>query len=163
MSGGESPHSSDPAWQALEARRRRLAEALHRQRTRLRRVPTGETGGERERLVLRSSRVEPEALGTGLKRELKRSGLSWMMKHRELLLVWNEVIGPELGEKTRVTRWRDGVLTVEVDSAPLLQELDGFYKESLLESLRAAAPDLAWRDLRFRLAGGRSRPKRGAR
>ena len=59
------------------------------------------------------------------------------MSLRRLERMWNEVVGEELTRWTRVVRYRGGVLTVEVDSSPLLAELSGFAREGLLEHLAA--------------------------
>ena len=52
-----------------------------------------------------------------------------------LQTVWNEVVGEGLAHWTRIVRYRGGVLTVEVSAAPLIAELSGFARQSLIESL----------------------------
>ena len=53
----------------------------------------------------------------------------------ELQDMWKRVVGNPIDEHTRVVRYRGGVMTVEVDFAPLMAELDGFAKTELLENL----------------------------
>src|SRR5579859_2445761 len=50
---------------------------------------------------------------------------------------WREAVGPEVAGMTSVRGVRDGVLTVEVASSALLQELATFYRSSILSSMRA--------------------------
>ena len=51
--------------------------------------------------------------------------------------VWSRVVGGELARLTRVTRYRGGVLTVEVATAPLAAELGGFARQNLLDGFAA--------------------------
>ena len=62
---------------------------------------------------------------------------------------WRSVLGDELAGMTRVLRYREGVLTVEVGSAPLLSELKGFARDHLLAEL-AGRGVLGLHDIRFR-------------
>ena len=50
---------------------------------------------------------------------------------------WTQVVGGELAGLTRIVRYRQGVLTVKVDSSPLRAELQGFARDKLLEDLNA--------------------------
>lgn len=49
---------------------------------------------------------------------------------------WKEVVGDQIAERTRVVDFRRGELVVEVDSAPLLNELSTYYREEILHSLK---------------------------
>jgi len=74
-------------------------------------------------------------LGDALKAYLKRTGLASQIKHRGIYEVWNKVLKGR-AEHTRIAGVRRGVLQVEVDSAPLLQELQ-FERHLLLKVLQA--------------------------
>ncbi len=54
---------------------------------------------------------------------------------QELQELWRRVVGEEIAEQSGVVRYRRGVLTVQVSSAPLLAELSGFAQEQLLNEL----------------------------
>jgi predicted nucleic acid-binding Zn ribbon protein len=64
---------------------------------------------------------------------------------------WVRAAGPELAEATRTATLRRGVLTVDVRSASLLAELQGFRREELLARLLGADPSGRITGLRFRL------------
>ncbi len=67
----------------------------------------------------------------------------------DLNRLWTQVVGAEVARGTRVSRCRGGVMTVEVATSPLLAELRGIGRESLLESLEAAGLD-GIHEVRFR-------------
>ena len=64
--------------------------------------------------------------------------------------LWKEVVGEEIGERTRVVEIKNGEMIVEVDSAPLLNELSTYYCEEILESLRQREEFRGVHKLRFR-------------
>jgi predicted nucleic acid-binding Zn ribbon protein len=55
----------------------------------------------------------------------------------ELRELWSEVAGEQIAAGTRVVGLRNGVLTIGVNSSPLLSELSAFHYERLLEALQA--------------------------
>ena len=63
---------------------------------------------------------------------------------------WKEVVGEAMSERSRVVDCAGGLLTGEVDSAPLLHELSTYYRRELLDKLRRLEgfPNLS--DIRFR-------------
>jgi predicted nucleic acid-binding Zn ribbon protein len=67
---------------------------------------------------------------------------------------WPEIVGEEIASSTRPVRLAGGVLTVEVASAPLLQELSTYRRREILEALRTRPEFRTIRDIRFR-AGSR--------
>jgi hypothetical protein len=68
---------------------------------------------------------------------------------------WVEAVGPSRARATRIAGLRDGVLTVEVESAPLRCELETFYREDLLDRMRVLAPRCGIRRIAFRVWGRR--------
>ena len=58
-----------------------------------------------------------------------------MSRLEELQDLWKRVVGSQIAEHTSVVRYRRGVMTVEVDSTPLMAELGGFAKAQLTEGL----------------------------
>jgi hypothetical protein len=63
---------------------------------------------------------------------------------------WQEAVGAEARDLTRVTDFRNGVLEVTVSSAALYQELVSFRKPGLLAELARRVQGVAVRDVRFR-------------
>ena len=68
-----------------------------------------------------------------------------------MLSAWAEVVGEDVREHTRVVGLKSGVLRVEVDSAPWLQELSTFYKPHILKDLQEKVKDTHIRDITFRI------------
>jgi len=64
---------------------------------------------------------------------------------------WRHAAGDDLAAETRPATLRKGVLTVEVRSAALLHELEGFRRDELLGRFLTAAPAGRVTGLRFRL------------
>ena len=61
----------------------------------------------------------------------------------QLQSAWADAAGATIARQTRAMAIRRGVLHVAVDHAPLLSELAGFYRQSLLEKMQElhAAPE----------------------
>ncbi len=51
--------------------------------------------------------------------------------------IWQRAVGDDIAALSRPTRYRGGVLTVELDSAPLAAELKSFAREHLRKALEA--------------------------
>jgi predicted nucleic acid-binding Zn ribbon protein len=69
----------------------------------------------------------------GGKKRLKRQG--------QLEGLWEEVVGKDLAQHTYVLGVKQKVIQVKVDSAPLLNELANFKKQSILTMIRKKLPD----------------------
>ena len=82
----------------------------------------------------------------------------WMKQHRvkarvdpkSLFGKWSEVVGREIASRTRVVDLRAGELIVEVNSAPLLNELSTYYRQEILESLRRVPEFRTVKAVRFK-------------
>ncbi len=107
---------------------------------------------------------EPVAVGELLRdllRELKPTVQGDPPQSLERLhQIWTAAVGEELARLCHVIRYRGGVMTVEVNSAPLISELGGFARESLIEELAARGME-GVHDLRFKVGRAPS-PQRGA-
>ncbi len=94
---------------------------------------------------------EPELVGDVLRRLMRDVAPRRSVRRRDVVReAWEQAAGPALAEETRPATLRGGVLTVEVRSAALLHELEGFRRDELL----ARVLDAGVRDvtgLRFRL------------
>lgn len=140
----------DPVLEAAEARRRRRADFLSGRRDGAMRA--GKViKDENEQTVVRPFRYRAFEAGELSTRFLKTRELKAPDKHQRLREAWVQIVGDELAGKTHVVRYRGGIVTVDVKGSPLLQELEQFYKNELLESLRGAVTNVLVRDIRFRL------------
>ncbi|MDC3251703.1 MAG: DUF721 domain-containing protein [Planctomycetota bacterium] len=55
--------------------------------------------------------------------------------------LWRQVVGVEISQHTLPVRWKEGVLTVNVDSNPLATELKAFGERAIIENLREQGLD----------------------
>ncbi len=78
----------------------------------------------------------------------KQHGVGGDPQLRRATAAWRDAAGAEYCEQARATSLKKGVLTVEVDSAALLQELSVYRKKDLLHALRRAEPSIS--DLKFK-------------
>jgi len=62
---------------------------------------------------------------------LRDSGLGPKLVSQEVYAAWRAACGGELASRAQATRFTDGVLLVEVQSAPHLAELKSFSGENL--------------------------------
>jgi predicted nucleic acid-binding Zn ribbon protein len=92
----------------------------------------------------------PTSVGEALAGFLKASGLANNLGAAALRDVWRQTVGGEICSHTRVVGVRKNVLIVEVDSAPWLSELAGFYKQSILGEVQRKLPAERIRDIQFR-------------
>ena len=77
------------------------------------------------------------SIGESVNELLERTGLSSRMKHREIYGVWEALAGGARARHTRIVSVRGGgVLEIEVDSAPLMHELE-FQKHGFLKAIQA--------------------------
>lgn len=90
-----------------------------------------------------------KTLGEAIRQFIEREGLLSRRPGDALSTAWKEVAGEGISSHTRVCALKSGILQVEVDSAPLLHELDSFRKNELLEALKRACPRSDLRGLRF--------------
>lgn len=65
---------------------------------------------------------------------LKGSGLDQKLPQYKALLIWDDVVGPQIAARTRPMRIRDNILEVNVDQAPWMQQLQ-LMKPKILKQL----------------------------
>ena len=77
---------------------------------------------------------------------LQGLGLDERLRQYRAVLIWAEVVGPQIAARTRPERIRDNVLEVCVDQPVWMQQLQ-LLKPQLLAKLNARLGDAALRDL----------------
>ena len=85
-----------------------------------------------------------------LGRWLKRNKARQHVNKAAIFSRWKEVVGEDLGQRTRPVDVQGGTLLVEVESAPLLNELSTYFREDILASLRQLEEFRNIGDIRFR-------------
>lgn len=93
--------------------------------------------------------MDAEPVGDIISRFLQQSGLVRRSRSAEIERRLVEALGPA-AEHVRLDAIRDDVVTLAVDSAPLLAELRNFRKAELLAALSDDAAGLLVRDIKFR-------------
>lgn len=83
---------------------------------------------------------------------LKQYGLGSDPRLRKAVAAWREAAGTEFFDQTQVVGVKEGVVTIQVATAPLLQELAVYHKRGLLAALKKADPSIL--DVQFRANGG---------
>ena len=101
----------------------------------------------------REERSGPELLGSILPGLLRARGISSRSPVGKITELWVEMVGEEVGKHTLVRGCRGGVLGVEVDSAPWMQELASFRRDEILERLQERLPDVQVHDIKFTIRG----------
>ena len=97
-------------------------------------------------------RARPTALNEVLQVVLQEAESEMDAGGARVAAAWAAVAGGELAEETRVSRFRRGVVYIEVASPPLCSELSQFRAMSLLQGMRAKLDDEPpVKELRFRL------------
>lgn len=87
-----------------------------------------------------------------LEREVKKNERHPISNWQE---VWVKVVGPELSAATRVKKFSNGFLEIEVDNSALKSELESFYSEELTQALKEELPTKKLRKIKFKLSAGK--------
>jgi hypothetical protein len=96
---------------------------------------------------------DPIPLAAALSELIAIRGFARIRSDNELEEAWKLVAGPELATQTRPQKISRGTLTVSVDNAPLLNELNSFQGPELIQRLSQQYPHLKIRTLKFKLSG----------
>lgn len=96
----------------------------------------------------------PQRLSQTLSELIALRGYARTRGDAQLQSAWEEAAGATVARQTRALAIRRGVLHVAVDHAPLLSELAGFYRQSLLAKLQERHSHLKIRDIKFKLDSG---------
>ena len=111
-------------------------------------------GDDMGREVIQSHRRPAQAIGDGIPQLMKELGRSVSLGLDTLQRRWSEIVGEDLGRRTRPVFLRDGILTVEVLQATWLYVLKTTGKKDMLEKI-SQGEDLEVKDIKF-VPGGRT-------
>ncbi len=78
------------------------------------------------------------------------------LKEGNIWLVWDSVVGKQIAGRARPVSFRDGTLTVAVNSSPWMQQLT-FLKKGIMEKLNSRLGEALVRDIYLK-AGAQPRP-----
>jgi hypothetical protein len=94
---------------------------------------------------------EPQRLSLALTELIALRGYARVRGDAQLQAAWADAAGATVARQSRAVAIRRGVLLVSVGHAPLLSELAGFHRQSILARLGERYADLKIRDLKFKL------------
>ncbi|MDH3998759.1 MAG: DUF721 domain-containing protein [Desulfuromonadales bacterium] len=75
-----------------------------------------------------------------VKQLLKSLGLNEQLKQYQAIIIWEEVVGPQIAARTKPVRIRDGVMEINVDQPAWMQQLQ-LMKPKILTRLNDALKD----------------------
>ena len=101
--------------------------------------------------MARALKEGPERLAEVLSRLFTSRGWGHRQDRVRLEVAWRQAVGEAAAAKTESGALRRGVLEVVVFEAVLFQELAGYQKRRILESLQKALGKTRVTDVRFRL------------
>jgi predicted nucleic acid-binding Zn ribbon protein len=87
-------------------------------------------------------------VGDFLPSVLNHLGLQKRFNERKVVEKWADVVGPELAQRSRATRFEKGTLFVHVEHGAWMQELH-FMERELVRKLRAECPGVDLSRIRF--------------
>ncbi len=93
----------------------------------------------------------PQRLSLALNELIALRGYARPRGDAQLQAAWRDAAGQTIARQTRAVAIRRGVLHVSVAHAPLLSELAGYFRQTLLEKLTELHAHLKVRDLKFKL------------
>jgi|GEM_PF-299532 len=109
----------------------------------------GSVFGQGGKSVNRSSFDRPASLGRLLDVVVRRRGIAEKSGQQELDIIWAEVAGERIGQRSSVRRLRDGVLEIGVRNGAVLEELSSYLKHDLLAAIQSSHAELNIRSLKF--------------
>lgn len=93
----------------------------------------------------------PRPLSEVISKIIAMRGLARSHGNVQLEDIWQEVAGERIGNQTKPTGVKKGVLQIGVANAAMLGELTSFHKPSLLSTLQEEHADQNIQDIKFKL------------
>lgn len=93
----------------------------------------------------------PRPLADAITRFISERGLAGSAGLGTLNELWKEIVGDDIGRRTKVTGIRNGTLEVGVASSALLNELVGFYSQEFLALIQSDDRGKCVRSIKYRL------------
>ena len=103
----------------------------------------------------RSKMKRPAVVSDLLSSLLRGTPAEQRLKEGRIWLVWEDAVGSRIASHAQPAAFRNGVLTLHVDSAPWLQQLN-FLKKDLIGKVNAELEEEMVKELQ--LKGGKIRP-----
>ena len=94
---------------------------------------------------------EPRPLGEAVSQFIAERGLAGSAGIDTLNELWREIVGDDIGRRTKVITLRSGTMEIGVQSSALLNELVSFYGQEFLTLIKADNRGRNIRNIKFRL------------
>ena len=122
----------DPAWQTwfIEVEQKRRAPREARPMV----VFTVEKDNGRQTIARRKS--IPEPVGKQIRKHLPGKFSALGEDYREITRLWRLAVGDAVADESRLHSFKGGVVTMEIHSSSLLQEIRQFHQAAILADLR---------------------------
>ena len=79
---------------------------------------------------------------------LKKIGLARRLEEREILAMWEGVVGEEIAARTQAVKYARGILYIQVTHGAWMQELH-FMEQEILQKLAEKMPGAKFQKIRF--------------
>ncbi len=100
--------------------------------------------------MAREGKNGPEAIGPIVREILSRLGLKELMASSRVFEIWDTVVGAAIAVHARPYSFRDGILTVNVDSSVWLAQLERYRKRQIRDKLNKELPNPLVKKVIFR-------------
>lgn len=77
-----------------------------------------------------------EQLGSVINRLMKAYGLEEGYYEAAITTYWEKMMGPSIAKRTKTLKLKNGILTIQTDSAPLRQELS-YAREKIAQKVNS--------------------------
>ncbi len=98
----------------------------------------------------REGKNGPEAIGPIVREILSRLGLKELTASSRVFEIWDTVVGAAIAVHAQPYSFRDGILTVNVDSSVWLAQLERYRKRQIRDKLNKELPNPLVKKLIFR-------------
>ncbi len=90
-------------------------------------------------------------MGDALRHFMRDSGLGAQLRHARVYGAWSDALGDRMRERAKPVHFQFGELTVEVQSAPHMQELQNFTGEQYRHAANKSLGEEVIKKVQFRL------------
>lgn len=88
-------------------------------------------------------------IGNALRDALRRQGIERSVREQDVLVRWEEIVGPAIARQARPLRLHRGILWISVEDAAWRQELS-LMRTELVEKINDAVDDTVITEIRLR-------------
>ena len=95
------------------------------------------------------SKKQPLAFESALGNLVRELGISRRLREYDVITLWGKIVGEQIAKVAKPQRIENGVLLVEVTSAPWRAELS-MRRQEIVEKINSAVRQRVVKDIRFR-------------